>query len=221
MIISDDPPKDWQHERETRILLRGQAGAIELLVNGVESPRALALICHPHPLHGGSMENKVVFTLARACRDSNIIAVRFNFRGVGGSEGVHDDGMGELGDANAILKKLHSALPDLPVILAGFSFGAAIAAQLAHTVPCAGLVLSAPPVPRYGLDNVAAVNAPVLLLQCDDDDVTDSAGVYYWFEKLSAPEKTLQCWSQGGHFFHGMLPELKTAVEKFLSGLLV
>ena len=221
MIISDDPPKDWQHARETRILLRGQAGAIELLVNGVESPRALALICHPHPLHGGSMENKVVFTLARACRDSNIIAVRFNFRGVGSSEGVHDDGMGELDDANAILKKLHSALPDLPVILAGFSFGAAIAAQLAQTVPCAGLVLSAPPVPRYGLDNIASVNAPILLLQCNDDEVTDSAVVYRWFEKLSAPEKTLQCWSQGGHFFHGMLPELKTAVEKFLSGLLV
>jgi hypothetical protein len=178
MIISDDLPENWQHARETRLLLRGQAGAIELLINGVESPRALALICHPHPLHGGSMDNKVVFTLARACRDSNIIAVRFNFRGVGRSEGVHDDSIGELEDANLVLKKLHATMPDLPVILAGFSFGAAIAAQLAQTVQCVGLLLSAPPVPRYSLDTVSAITAPVLLLQCDDDEVTDSAAVY-------------------------------------------
>lgn len=219
MIISDDLPENWQHARETRLLLRGQAGAVELLVNGVEKPRALALICHPHPLHGGSMDNKVVFTLARACRDSNIIAVRFNFRGVGCSEGVHDDGIGELEDAKLVLKKLHAALPDFPVILAGFSFGAAIAARLAQTVQCSGLLLSAPPVPRYGLDKIVAVNAPILLLQCDDDEVTDSTAVYHRFEKLSAPEKTLQRWPKGGHFFHGMLPELKKTVEKFLSSL--
>ena len=221
MIISDDLPENWQHARETRLLLRGQVGAIELLVNGVEKPRALALICHPHSLHGGSMDNKVVFTLARAFRDSNIIAVRFNFRGVGRSEGVHDDGLGELEDANAVLKKIHAVLPDFPVILAGFSFGAAIAAQLAQTVQCAGLLLSAPPVPRYGLDNIVTVNAPVLLLQCDDDEVTESAAVYYWFEKLSASEKILQRWPQGGHFFHGMLPDLKAAAEGFLSAVTV
>jgi len=222
MIISDGLPENWQHTRETRMLLRGQAGAIELLVNGlekhgVEKPRALALICPPHPLHGGSMDNKVVFTLARACRDSNIIAVRLNFRGVGRSEGMHDDGVGELQDADAILKKIHAVVPDLPVVLAGFSFGAAIAAQLAQTAQCAGLLLSAPPVPRYGLNNIVAVNAPVLLLQCDDDEVTDSAAVYHWFEKLSASGKVVQRWPQGGHFFHGMLPDLKTATEDFLS----
>ncbi len=216
MIISDDIPENWQHARESRMLLHGQVGAIELLINGVEKPHALALICHPHPLHGGSMDNKVVFTLARACRDSNIIAVRFNFRGVGRSEGVHDDGVGELEDACTILAKLFA---DLPVIIAGFSFGAAIAVRLAQTVRCAGLLLSAPPVPRYGLDDIAVVNVPVLLLQCDNDEVTESLVVYGWFEKLSAPEKTLQRWPQGGHFFHGMLPELKTEVEKFLAGL--
>jgi alpha/beta superfamily hydrolase len=134
---------------------------------------------------------------------------------------VHDDGLGELEDANAILKKLHAVLPDFPVILAGFSFGAAIAAQLAQTVECAGLLLSAPPVPRYDLDNIAAVSAQVLLLQCDDDEVTDSAAVYHWFEKLSASGKVVQRWPQGGHFFHGMLPELKKSVEEFLSNLFV
>ena len=218
MIFSDELPGNWQNASETRMLLYGAVGAIELLINGVEKPHALALICHPHPLHGGSMDNKVVFTLARACRDSNMIAVRFNFRGVGYSEGIHDDGIGELGDACVILAKL---LTDLPVILAGFSFGAAIATQLAQTVHCAGLLLSAPPVPRYGLDSIATVNVPVLLLQCDDDEVTDSLEVYYWFERLSAPKKTLRRWPQGGHFFHGMLAELKIEVEEFLSNLLV
>jgi alpha/beta superfamily hydrolase len=221
MNISDGFPADWLYARETRLTAMGQAGDIELLVNGVQKPRALALICHPHPLHGGSLDNKVVFTLARACRDSGIVAVRFNFRGVGRSAGVHDNGEGELDDANMLLSCLCLELPELPVILAGFSFGAAIVARLAQTKPCAGLLLSAPPVTRYGLDKVTAVKAPVLLLQCDDDEVTDSAAVYSWFKLLSAPEKKLQSWPQGGHFYHGMLSELKLAVENFLSVLTI
>lgn len=219
MIIQNVLPPDWLHARETRCLINGHAGAIELLVNGVERPRALALICHPHPLHGGSLENKVVFTLARACRDNNITAVRFNFRGVGNSEGIHDDGVGELADALQILTHLSATQPQLPMVLAGFSFGAAIAARLAQTVPCVGLLLSAPPVPRYDLDSVVAVNAPVSLMQCDDDDVVDSAAVYHWFEQLSAPQKALQRWPDGGHFFHGMLAQLKMSAENFLSTL--
>jgi alpha/beta superfamily hydrolase len=105
------------------------------------------------------MDNKVVFTMARACRDNNIVAVRFNFRGVGRSEGVHDDGIGELArcfeTGVRVGKKLHAALPDFPIILAGFSFGAAIAAGLAQTVQCCWFVAQcAPPVPRYGLDKM-------------------------------------------------------------------
>jgi uncharacterized protein len=215
MNISKDFPEDWAYARETRLAIAGQAGTIELLVNGVEKPRALALICHPHPLHGGSLDNKVVFTLARACRDSGIVAVRFNFRGVGSSAGVHDNGAGELDDANIVLSCLHLELPELPVILAGFSFGAAIAAHLAQMTSCAGLLLAAPPVPRYGLGEISRVIAPVLLLQCDDDEVIDSAIVYSWFEQLSAPEKIFRRWERGGHFFHSMLPELKSVTEKF------
>ncbi|MBK8288029.1 MAG: alpha/beta hydrolase [Cellvibrionales bacterium] len=143
MICSNSFPIDWVHARETRFLLSGKAGAIELLVNGVQRPRALSLICHPHPLHGGSLDNKVVFTLARACRDSELVAVRFNFRGVGDSAGIYGNGIGELDDAKWLLGRIHSELPDLPIILAGFSFGAAIAAQLAQEIPCAGLLLSA------------------------------------------------------------------------------
>lgn len=219
MVVSGELPTDWLHARETRVFLPGVAGAIELLVNGVENPGALALICHPHPLHGGSLDNKVVFTLARACRDVGIVAVRFNFRGVGHSEGEHDNGVGELEDAEMLLSYMRMARPDLPVVLAGFSFGAALAAQLAQKNGCSCLLLCAPPVPRYGLDKITTVNEPALLLQCDDDEVTDSAAVYRWFETLSAPQKTLQRWQQGGHFFHGMLPGLKVAAENFLSAV--
>ena len=219
MIFSNDLPENWLCARETRCLINGHEGTVELCINGVEQPRAIALICHPHPLHGGNLDNKVVFTMARACRDNNIVAVRFNFRGVGRSEGVHDDGIGELADASKILACVLAKQPQLPVILAGFSFGAAIAAGLAQKLMCVGLLLSAPPVPRYGLDRVVAVTAPVLLMQCDDDEVIDSAEIYCWFDQLSAPQKTLQRWPDGGHFFHGMLAELKIVAEDFLSTL--
>lgn len=207
----------WQRARETRFCIEGSAGPVELLVNGVEHARAIALICHPHPLHGGSLDNKVVFTLARACRDQHILAVRFNFRGVGASAGVHDNGVGELRDAACALQWLHAQCCQLPVVLCGFSFGAAIAAQLAQTAVCSALILAAPPVPRYGLQNVVAVSMPVLLLQGDDDEVIDSARVDAWFSALHAPEKREKHWPVCGHFFHGLLPELKVAVEDFLA----
>lgn len=217
MVVLGSPPIDWPYARETRVFLSGGAGAIEVLINGVEKPRAVALICHPHPLHGGTLDNKVVFTMARACRDSGVVAVRFNFRGAGCSEGVHDNGVGELEDASNLLSQIRSTLPGLPVVLAGFSFGAGVVAQLAQATNCSCVLLSAPPVPRYGLDDIKAISASLLLLQCDDDEVVDSTSVYRWFERLSAPQKTLRRWQQGGHFFHGMLPELKEAAEKFLS----
>lgn len=219
MIVSDSFPIDWAHGRETRLLLRGQGNVIELLINGVSNPRAMALICHPHPLHGGSLDNKVAFTLARACRDSDIVAVRFNFRGVGLSGGIYNDGVGELEDARWLFARLQMELPNLPVVLAGFSFGAAIVAQLAEMTSCAGLLLSAPPVSRYGLGQATTIVAPVLLLQCDDDEVIESARVYDWFDQLLVPKKILLRWKQGGHFFHGMLPELKSSAEKFLLDL--
>lgn len=210
-----------QYSRESRLLLDGLAGSIEVLITGIQHPCALALLCHPHPLHGGNMDNKVVFTMARACRDRNVLAVRFNFRGVGSSEGVHDGGRGELDDAAWLLQRLEADLPAIPLILGGFSFGAAIAVRLAQHVQCAGLLLAAPPVPRYGLDAIDNVHAPVLLLQGDNDEIVDSDEVYTWFGRLSAPQKKLKRWVNGGHFFHGLLPEVKIEVENFLSGLAI
>jgi alpha/beta superfamily hydrolase len=219
MTLSAGLPTGWLQARETRVLLAGQAGAIEVVINGVPKVRAVALLCHPHPLYGGNLDNKVVSTLARACRDNGVVAVRFNFRGVGCSEGVHDDGVGELLDAHSVLETLRRAQPDLPVVLGGFSFGAAIAAQLARSVSCAGLLLVAPPVPRYGLDAIACISAPVLLMQAEDDEVVDSLVVFQWFGRLSAPQKVVKRWSEAGHFFHGQMPGLKLAAQNFLYAL--
>lgn len=207
----------WTSEGERRFLLPGPAGDMEILVNGVQAVRGLCLICHPHPLFGGSMDNKVVFTLARAMRDSGYVAVRFNFRGVGGSAGVHAGGVGELDDAQWLLQQIVGAASGLPVVLAGFSFGAAIVAAMACRQQASAVVLVAPPVPHYGLHAIRSIPAPVLLLQADDDDVVDSKALQEWWQTLSAPGKVVRRWDRGGHFFHGHLPELKTAVNDFMS----
>lgn len=214
-----DTSIDWLTTPESRFLMDGVAGAIEVLVNGVQEPRAVALLCHPHPQHGGTMENKVVFTLTRACRDSGVVAVRFNFRGVGRSAGLHDDGLGELDDAISVLGCLRTQWQHLPVVLGGFSFGAAIAAGVAQRVSCVGIMLAAPPVPRYGLATISRIDVPVLLLQGLEDQVVESAAVLRWFDGLKAPRKVVRCWQHGNHFFDGRLPELKMAVSEFLEQL--
>lgn len=212
-------PAGWQTARETRWLMSGPAGVVEVLINGVDNARGIALLCHPHPLYGGSLDNKVVVTLARACRAAGLLAVRFNFRGVGASAGQYDDGAGELADARSLLQQLQAALPDQPLVLGGFSFGAAVVARLAQDTPCAAVLLVAPPVPRYALETVSRLPAPVWLVQADDDEVVDSAQVYAWFRRLAAPRKTLQREPVAGHFFHGRLAPLKSALDDFLAAL--
>src|SRR6202011_2933909 len=113
--------------------LDGAAGRIEALLEEPESgePGEACLVCHPHPLYGGTMHNKVVYRLARALRRSGAVVLRFNFRGVGKSQGAHDHGAGELEDAALLLEWLRSRYPDLPYSVAGFSFGSRIALRLA------------------------------------------------------------------------------------------
>ena len=114
--------------RIERHLLDGPAGKLEALLDAPEDavPRAIAVVCHPHPLFGGTMHNKVVYRVARALRNSGYVVLRFNFRGVGKSEGRHDLGVGEIADARAALDWLRSRYPGLPYTLAGFSFGSRV-----------------------------------------------------------------------------------------------
>ncbi|MDO3388335.1 alpha/beta hydrolase [Gilvimarinus sp. SDUM040013] len=176
---------------------------------------AAAIVCHPHPLHGGTMNNKVVTTLARAYRDLGIGALRFNFRGVGHSEGKHDNAIGEVEDLVAVASALLTENPNTPLLLAGFSFGSSIAAQASYRLPCLHLSLIAPPVPRYVFERAGKFLAPVCIVQGDDDERVEEPAVRSWAGELSG-DVQYHCFVGAGHFFHGRLTELKQVIAKAL-----
>jgi alpha/beta superfamily hydrolase len=210
------------------LTLLGGAGPIEALAdapaNGV-SPRGVAVIAHPHPLHGGAMHNKVVQTLARACAQAGWQAIRFNFRGVGASAGTYDEGRGETQDLLAVLEQ--TAKPGQPVVLGGFSFGAFVACSAAQVLMAheAGrpdmqhrlrhLLLAGTAASRFAVPPVdARLHAGTLALHGALDDVVPLADVLDW----ARPQQTLPVTvvPAGGHFFHGQLPLLKRLVLQHL-----
>ncbi len=192
-----------------RQAIAGPAGAIECAVDAPASSRGVAVVCHPHPLHGGNLDNKVAQTLARAFLQAGLTAVRFNFRGVGASAGVHDDGVGEVQDTLAVAAAF--AQPGLPLVLAGFSFGGFVAAQAAQALaatgtPAAQLVLVGPAASRFAMPGVPAGS---LVIQGEADDVVPLAAVLDWARPQVQPVTVLP---GVGHFFHGQLPLLKSLV---------
>jgi alpha/beta superfamily hydrolase len=203
--------------RETPQLIEGPCGSLEALYLQQSQARGQALICHPHPLYGGSMQNKVVATLQRAARDAGLDTLRFNFRGVGHSAGSHDQGRGEIDDAEAALRWLLDRQPGLPLSILGFSFGACVAACLAGRLEAAGFALSglvmvAPPVERFPLDGRLPENCRMTVIQPEDDEVITPARVYQWSDGLQRPHELLKV-AECGHFFHGRLTELKDLVQ--------
>jgi len=203
--------------RESRFEIDGPAGLLQLLVNGVESPKGVALICHPHPSYGGTMDNKVVHTLARAFRDEGIVAVRFNFRGVGNSEGSFSDGAGELDDLKAAIDWAQSQGESLPLWLAGFSFGGAVSANLLQSgFEVKASVLVSPAIGKYGSDSKQGLPGPCLLLQGEEDEVLPPEDVYQWAEQFGGPQMSVEKFPETGHFFHGKLVEIKEVVQAFI-----
>jgi alpha/beta superfamily hydrolase len=194
--------------RDERTLLPGPAGNLEIVVSdpGV-ARRALALIAHPHPLYGGTLDNKVVQTLARCFYAQGQVAVRMNFRGVGASDGVFDEGAGETQDWLHVASAMQSRFGDLPVTLAGFSFGAFVQAQVARTLAPARLVLVAPAVNRFAMQHVPA---GTLVIHGEADDVVPLAEVLGWARPQGLPVVVLP---GTGHFFHGKLVELAHVVN--------
>ena len=189
-----------------RSQIAGPAGAIECAINPpAGTPRGLALICHPHPLHGGTMDNKVVQTLARAFVQLGYTSLRFNFRGIGASQGVWDEGRGEIDDALAVLAAHRIA--GQPLVLAGFSFGGYVASQVAARTPDAErVVLVAPAVGNF---TVAPVSAHTLVVHGEVDDVVPLAAVFDWARPQQLPVTVLP---GAGPFFHGQLPVRKQIV---------
>jgi uncharacterized protein len=188
-----------------RLPIAGPAGALETAIDTPAAVRGVAVLCHPHPLHGGTLDNKVVQTLARAFVQMGYRAVRFNFRGVGTSAGTWDAGRGELDDALAVIAAYRDA--ELPLVLGGFSFGGSIAAQAAAVTPdVERLVLIAPAVQNFP---APPVSQPTLLIHGEADDVVPLAAAFDWARPQALPVTVIP---GAGHFFHGQLPLLKQLI---------
>ena len=198
-----------------RLSIPGPAGDIECLID--EPATALlgtAVICHPHPQHGGTMDNKVVQTLARCFLQLGLRSVRFNFRGVGGSQGGWDQGVGEVADALAVVAAHASA--GQTFMLAGFSFGGFVAAQAAHELPDGAkpqrLVLVGPSTQKQQLP---AVPADTVVVHGEADEVVPLSATFDWARPQALPVVVLP---GVGHFFHGQLALLKHVVLQQLRG---
>ena len=197
-----------------QLSIDGPAG---VLVCAIDEPaagtllRGIAVLCHPHPQHGGTMDNKVVITLARAFVLLGYRAVRFNFRGVGGSAGSWDDGRGEVDDALAVIAQQRAAHPGQPLALAGFSFGGYVAAQaadrLATAEPVQRLVLVGPATSRFTMP--ARVAPDTVVIHGEADDVVPLSATLDWARPQVLPVIVLP---GVGHFFHGQLTLLKNQV---------
>jgi alpha/beta superfamily hydrolase len=201
-----------------KIQLQGTAGAIVALrdaaAEGVAA-RGVAVIAHPHPLFGGTMDNKVVQTLARAFVACGWTAVRFNFRGVGGSEGVHDEGRGERDDMLQVIEQL---APEGPLAIAGFSFGAFVASRAAEQLWAARdirqLVLVGTAAARFSVATLPPeAHERTMVVHGEQDDTVPLAAVLDWARPQSLPVTVVP---GGGHFFHGQLPLLKGLVVRHL-----
>lgn len=180
------------------------------------APRALAVVCHPHPMFGGTLTNKVVHTVARACVAQGAATLRFNFRGVGASAGSYDEGRGETDDLLAVLRYGRGRAADLPLWLGGFSFGSFVALRGQATAGAQRLVTVAPPVGRWDFSELEAPQCPWLVVQGDQDELVDHREVAAWMAAL-APQAQLVLLPGAEHFFHGRLHEVKAAVSEFLS----
>jgi uncharacterized protein len=195
-----------------RLSIDGPAGPLQAIVEDPGLPgEGYAVICHPHPLHGGTMDNKVVVTLARAFRETGIPSLRFNFRGVGSSAGAFDHGSGETADADAVASYGALRWPGRRLLLAGFSFGAFVALRLALERSASRLITVAPPVDRMDFSALAAPSCPWVLVQGDSDEVVDPQRVLAWAGSCK-PQPKLVVMPGVGHFFHGHLPQLRDAV---------
>ena len=204
--------------RTSRVAVAGPAGPIECAVDvpPADTPlRGVAVVCHPHPQHGGTMDNKVVQTLARAFLQLGYRTVRFNYRGVGASAGAWDEGRGEVDDAAAVIDGLReeAATPSAgptPLVVAGFSFGGFVASRaaerLAEGARAERLVLVAPSTQRQ---QVAAVPADTLVIHGEADDVVPLSATLDWARPQALPITVVP---GAGHFFHGQLPLLKGIV---------
>jgi alpha/beta superfamily hydrolase len=206
--------------RTEQVFIAGAAGRIQTVIDAAETApaRGIALVAHPHPLYGGTLDNKVAQTLARTFAELGYVALRPNFRGVGESEGPHDQGMGETDDMVAVLEYARQRYGELPVVLAGFSFGGFVQTRVAQRLAQAGtppqrLVLVAPAVGRVTAErsyDTAGVPANTLIIHGDQDSTVPLANVQAWAEPQNIAVHIVP---GSDHFFHRKLGEIKSIIK--------
>ena len=204
----------------TDVILPGPAGDIEARIEtpqGLERASGFGVICHPHPLFGGTLDNKVVYTVARAFHDLGLPTIRFNFRGVGKSTGGFADGLGETEDTLAVIAVGREKWPDAALWLGGFSFGGAVAIRAAAQARPGKLVTVAPAIKRVNVSEVPPPDCPWLIVQGDADDLVNHRDVLDWASHLPRPPQ-IALLPGVDHFFHGKLNDLRDAITHFARG---
>ena len=208
--------------------IAGAAGAIEVAAQPRADARGIAVIAHPHPLFGGTMDNKVITTLAKAFFDAGIAPYRFNFRGVGGTEGTHDEGRGEADDLLRVIEQARGEAPELPLFLAGFSFGGAVAVRASERADFKQLILVAPGFRRISAQGMGAAPDPAdpdlgspgrhttantLVIHGDLDETVPLSDSIAWATVREVPVTVVP---GGEHFFHRKLHLLREIVARWI-----
>jgi len=199
------------------MFINGPVGKLQAIVEEPENTpyQHCAVLCHLHPLHGGTMTNKIIHTLARTFNECGVPTVRFNYRGVGESEGSYDEGRGETDDAVAVIRWAQQRWNNAPLWLAGASFGSGVALRAAQRVTTERMIMIAPAVAReVPLENLPT--CPWLIVQGDADEVVPAEMVSSWVNRLS-PQPELIVLPGVGHYFHGKLGELRGTVRHWLA----
>ncbi|HFC30495.1 MAG TPA: alpha/beta hydrolase [Oceanospirillales bacterium] len=203
-----------QHFPEKDFSIQGPAGLLEGIAGHPSDSRnirnTVGLICHPHPLFGGTMNNKVTHMIEKAFREMGCHTIRFNFRGVANSAGKFDEGIGETDDLLAIYHWIREIMPEYNIWLAGFSFGSYVALRACNEINPKQFLTVAPPVERYDFTKLKVPECPWLVIQGEDDDVVTPKAVYDYVNNTE-PRPQLVTF-KAGHFFHRRLIDLKGAI---------
>jgi uncharacterized protein len=195
--------------KEQKQLIDGAVGTIELLLTESVNPSHLVICCHPHPLHGGAMTNKVIHTVDKTMNQLGMHTIRFNFRGVGRSVGEYADGIGEQDDVLAVYQWAKQKYPDLPIALAGFSFGAYVTAMVSQRIQPAFLISVAPPVARFNFSAFQRPECPWIVVMGDADELVVPENVYQWVLSFEDNQPLLLKMDRACHFFHSRLIDMR------------
>ena len=201
----------------------GAVGKLELILTapkGTILTNKVVIVCHPHPQYGGTMDNKVVTTLMRVYRDLGVGVIRFNFRGVGNSEGEYAEAVGEIDDLLSVIRWLRQQEPRVELLLAGFSFGSYVAySAVAQLEGILQLTLVAPPIGKYPFGKTDQPDVALCVIQGVSDEIVDVSVVDHWFESLTGQTQLIKI-EDAGHFFHGKLTEFKRLLAPVVSQFL-